>query len=125
MRELKELKKVEKFADQCMKCGFCAYFCPVYQEEHVETGVARGKNYLTKLVLRGEQEFTPEKVVAEETPAPDDFTQYEHFDPNQLDRLMSESLAEEDLPSNSLPRKGPGTETPEPEVVTTSTGGEI
>jgi glycolate dehydrogenase iron-sulfur subunit len=60
MRELKELKKVEKFADQCMKCGFCAFFCPVYQEEHVETGVARGKNYLTKLVLRGEQEFTRE-----------------------------------------------------------------
>jgi glycolate oxidase iron-sulfur subunit len=60
MRELKELKKVEKFADQCMKCGFCAYFCPVYQEEHVETGLARGKNYLTKLVLRGEQEFTKE-----------------------------------------------------------------
>ena len=60
MKELKELKKVEKFADQCMKCGFCAYFCPVYQEEHVETGLARGKNYLTKLVLRGEQEFTKE-----------------------------------------------------------------
>jgi glycolate oxidase iron-sulfur subunit len=32
----------------------------VYQEEHVETGLARGKNYLTKLVLRGEQEFTKE-----------------------------------------------------------------
>jgi glycolate oxidase iron-sulfur subunit len=60
MRELKELKKIEKFADQCMKCGFCSFFCPVYQEEHVETGVARGKNYLTKLVLRGEQEFTKE-----------------------------------------------------------------
>jgi small subunit ribosomal protein S2 len=75
--------------------------------------------------LATEQEFTPEKVVAEETPAPEDFTQYEHFDPNQLDRLMSESLAEEDLPSNSLPRKGPGTETPEPEAVTTSTRGEV
>ncbi len=60
MRELKELKKIEKFADQCMKCGFCAYFCPVYQEERMETGLARGKNYLTKLVLKGEQEFTPE-----------------------------------------------------------------
>jgi small subunit ribosomal protein S2 len=71
--------------------------------------------------LATEQEFTPEKVVTDEVPVPDDFTQYEHFDPNQLDRLMSESLAEEDLPSNSLPRKGPGTETPDPEVATTST----
>ena len=60
MKDLKELKKVEKFADQCMKCGFCTFFCPVYQEEKVETAVARGKNYLTKLVLKGEQEFTPE-----------------------------------------------------------------
>jgi len=60
MKELKELKKIEKFADQCMKCGFCTFFCPVYQEDRVETAVARGKNYLTKLVLKGEQEFTPE-----------------------------------------------------------------
>ena len=59
-KDLGELKKIEKYADQCMKCGFCTFFCPVYQEEKVETAVARGKNYLTKLVLKGEQEFTPE-----------------------------------------------------------------
>jgi glycolate oxidase iron-sulfur subunit len=55
-----ELKKVEQYADQCMKCGFCSFFCPVYQEEHLETSVARGKNYLAKLIIKGEQEFTPE-----------------------------------------------------------------
>jgi len=72
--------------------------------------------------LATEQEFVPEKAdVAEDAPVVEDFTQYEHFDPNQLDRLMSESLAEEDLPSTSLPRKGPGTETPEADVATTST----
>ncbi len=60
MKELKELKKIEKYVDQCMKCGFCTYFCPVYQEERVETSVARGKNYLVKLALKGEQEFTDE-----------------------------------------------------------------
>ncbi len=60
MKDLREFKKVEEYADQCMKCGFCSFFCPVYQEEKTETAVARGKNYLTKLVLRGEQEFTPE-----------------------------------------------------------------
>jgi len=60
LEDLKELKKIEQFADQCMKCGFCSFSCPVYQEELEETAVARGKNYLTKLILRGEQEFTPE-----------------------------------------------------------------
>lgn len=60
MKELKELKKVEQYVDQCMKCGFCTFFCPVYQEEREETAVARGKNYLTKLILKGEQEFTDE-----------------------------------------------------------------
>ena len=60
MKELKELKKVEKLADQCMKCGFCAFFCPVYQVERTETAVARGKNYLARQAIKGEQEFTHE-----------------------------------------------------------------
>jgi glycolate oxidase iron-sulfur subunit len=60
LKELKELKKVEQLADQCMKCGFCAFVCPVYQVEKTETSVARGKNYLVKLAIKGEQEFTKE-----------------------------------------------------------------
>jgi glycolate oxidase iron-sulfur subunit len=60
LEDLKELKKIEKYADQCMKCGFCSFFCPVYQEEKVETAVARGKNYLVRQVLKGDQEFTHE-----------------------------------------------------------------
>jgi glycolate oxidase iron-sulfur subunit len=60
LAELKELKKAEEYADQCMKCGFCAYFCPVYQVEKTETSLARGKNYLAKLAMKGEQKFTPE-----------------------------------------------------------------
>ncbi|HEX2965015.1 MAG TPA: (Fe-S)-binding protein, partial [Syntrophorhabdaceae bacterium] len=60
MKELTELKKIEPLADQCMKCGFCSFFCPVYQEERTETSVARGKNYLVRQVLKGNQEFTPE-----------------------------------------------------------------
>jgi len=43
-----------------MKCGFCSFFCPVYQEEKVETAVARGKNYLVRQILAGNQKFTPE-----------------------------------------------------------------
>ncbi|HZU28021.1 MAG TPA: 30S ribosomal protein S2 [Bryobacteraceae bacterium] len=72
--------------------------------------------------LATEQDFRPEKVVTDETPAQEEFTQYAHFDPNQLDELMSESLSDEDLPSMSLPRKGPGTETPAAEPVTTTRG---
>src|SRR5512133_3873545 len=45
-----------------MKCGFCSFFCPVYQEEKTETSVARGKNYLIKRMLEGKQEFTGEMV---------------------------------------------------------------
>ncbi len=60
MNDLTELKKIESYADQCMKCGFCSFFCPVYQEERTETSVARGKNYLVRQVLKGNQEFTPE-----------------------------------------------------------------
>ena len=60
MSDLTELKKIEQYADQCMKCGFCSFFCPVYQEEKIETSVARGKNYLVRQVLAGKQEFTPE-----------------------------------------------------------------
>jgi len=43
-----------------MKCGFCSFFCPVYQEEKTETSVARGKNFLIKQILSGKQEFTDE-----------------------------------------------------------------
>jgi len=57
---LKELAKIEQYAAQCMKCGFCSFFCPVYQEEHMETSVARGKNYLVREILAGRQEFTRE-----------------------------------------------------------------
>jgi glycolate oxidase iron-sulfur subunit len=60
MKDLKELTKISSYADQCMKCGFCSFFCPVYQEEKTETAVARGKNYLVKQVLAGNQEFTPQ-----------------------------------------------------------------
>jgi len=65
--------------------------------------------------LASEQDFAPEKVVTDETPL-EDIPEYSQFDPNQLDQLMSEGLSDEDLPSMSLPRKGPASEqTPEAE----------
>jgi glycolate oxidase iron-sulfur subunit len=54
----KELEKVQEETEQCMKCGFCTYVCPVYQEEKIESGVARGKNELVKRILNGELQFS-------------------------------------------------------------------
>jgi small subunit ribosomal protein S2 len=68
--------------------------------------------------LASEQDFTPEKVVTDETPL-EDIPEYSQFDPRQLDQLMSEGLSDEDLPSMSLPRKGPASEqAPESEHTT-------
>jgi small subunit ribosomal protein S2 len=68
--------------------------------------------------LATEQDFTPEKVVTDETPL-EEIPEYTQFDPHQLDQLMSEGLSDEELPSMSLPRKGPSSEQPTaPEEVT-------
>ena len=63
--------------------------------------------------LATEQEFTAEKIVADETPIEEipEYTQY--VDPRYAAQLMSESLPDEDLLSASLPRKGPVSETSE------------
>jgi len=62
--------------------------------------------------LATEQDFVPEKIVAagDETPL-EEIPEYgQYADPKFNEQLMSESLSEEDLPSNSLPRKGPVSE---------------
>lgn len=35
-------------ANLCMKCGFCMSSCPVYNVDHIESHVARGRNMLIK-----------------------------------------------------------------------------
>ena len=59
--------------------------------------------------LATEQDFAAEKIITDETPT-EEILEYTQFDPQQLDQLMSEGLSDEDLPSMSLPRKGPGSE---------------
>jgi len=58
--EFKELERIERDTEQCMKCGFCTFVCPVYQEEKIESSVARGKNELVKSLLSGELELSRE-----------------------------------------------------------------
>jgi glycolate oxidase iron-sulfur subunit len=50
------LENLIKFQDkvlQCMKCGFCMYFCPIYREIRIESVVARGRNVLAMELLEG------------------------------------------------------------------------
>lgn len=50
-QKLQNLIKFQSDINQCMKCGFCSYFCPIYTEEKREGGLARGKNEIIRSVL--------------------------------------------------------------------------
>ena len=56
--ELNELNRVIKDLDKCIKCGFCASYCPVYRAERDESSLARGKNRIMKGLVCGELEFS-------------------------------------------------------------------
>ena len=55
-----QIKRFESDLSQCMKCGFCSFWCPVYQEERIEPSVARGKNMMIRGLLAGELDYTKE-----------------------------------------------------------------
>ena len=63
--------------------------------------------------LATEQDFAAEKIISDETPVEEIPEYAQYVDPKYAEQLMSESLTDEDLPSVSLPRKGPGSETAE------------
>jgi small subunit ribosomal protein S2 len=60
--------------------------------------------------LATEQDFAAEKIIGDETPVEEIPEYAQYVDPKYAEQLMSESLAEDDLPSMSLPRKGPAAE---------------
>ena len=62
--------------------------------------------------LATEQDFA-ETITVEETPVEEIPEYAQYVDPKYAEQLMSESLSDEDLPSVSLPRKGPAAETVE------------
>ena len=70
--------------------------------------------------LATETDFAAEKIVAgEETPV-EEIPEYAQFiDPKYAEQLMSESMPDEDLPSMSLPKKGPSSSTEAPEEAAT------
>jgi small subunit ribosomal protein S2 len=61
--------------------------------------------------LATEQDFVAEKIITDETPL-EEHTEYTHYlDPKYSEQLMAESIPDEDLPSVSLPKKTPASET--------------
>jgi small subunit ribosomal protein S2 len=74
--------------------------------------------------LASEQEFTSEKIVTDETPVEEVPEYTEYVDPKYAEKIMAESLMEDEPPPLS-PRKGPASETAEPveeEAVVTESG---
>ena len=55
---LENIRKFRADVEQCMKCGFCGYFCPIYREEREEKGLARGKDQLIRFALEGQQDLS-------------------------------------------------------------------
>jgi len=56
MKGSPDFAQIDRFKadlDRCTKCGFCMSSCPVYQEERVESSVARGKIMLIRALLDG------------------------------------------------------------------------
>lgn len=55
-----EVKKFTADLDRCTKCGFCSFWCPVYQEELIESALARGKNMIIRSLLADKLDFSKE-----------------------------------------------------------------
>jgi len=63
MKSSLDFEQIDRFKedlDKCTKCGFCMSSCPVYEEERIESSVARGKIMLIRALLDGELEVTDE-----------------------------------------------------------------
>ena len=50
---------------RCNRCGFCQSVCPTYLATRDETQVARGRIYLTRMLLEGRYDFTKDADVSE------------------------------------------------------------
>ena len=57
---VEEIKKFQADLERCTKCGFCAFWCPVYQEELVESSLARGKTMIVRSLAAGELDYSKE-----------------------------------------------------------------
>lgn len=56
-RKFEQIKKFEDDFNRCTQCGYCTFWCPIYQEEPLETSVARGKVSAIKKLLTTEGDY--------------------------------------------------------------------
>ena len=57
-----ELDRFKNELNKCVRCGFCASFCPVYRVEREESVLARGKNKILKEIVDGSLKFSEQTV---------------------------------------------------------------
>ena len=75
------------------------------------------------LQILGVHDFTADKIVSDEAPAEEGMMEYtEYVDPKNLEKIMAETASMTDEPAPASQRKGPGSETAEPEPVATEGG---
>ena len=56
-----ELKKLQyEEVAKCTRCGFCLPNCPTYAVLRTEAFTPRGRNAITRAVIEGELELTPD-----------------------------------------------------------------
>lgn len=60
--KLEQLRRIQDDIDLCTQCGYCTFWCPIYQESPEESSVARGKIAMIRELLAGEQELTEENA---------------------------------------------------------------
>jgi glycolate oxidase iron-sulfur subunit len=65
MKNEVQVKNIQKFSNelkQCIECGNCTFWCPIYQQRPKEEYVARGKNKIVRSLLDGSGEFTKDVI---------------------------------------------------------------
>jgi len=55
--KFEQIKKFEDDLNRCTQCGYCTFWCPLYQEEPLETSVARGKVSAIRKLLSTEGDY--------------------------------------------------------------------
>lgn len=56
---------LEKKVLKCNKCGFCQEVCPTYAVTKKETDVARGRNWIARVVCHGDYEWGSKPEIEE------------------------------------------------------------
>ena len=65
MTDKMQTENIHKFSNelkQCIECGNCTFWCPIYQQRPKEEYVARGKNKIIRSLLNENGEYTKDVI---------------------------------------------------------------